>query len=105
MVNFVSIFCPELQRLLKPMYYLMRKGRQFIWGKEQQEAFRRDKMKVTKIPPVLHMPDKVGRFQLYSDTSKYATGGALCQIQNGKPKLIAYSSKRLPEVACNYFYY
>ena len=24
------------------------------------------------------------------------------QIQNGKPKLIAYSSKRLPEAACNY---
>ena len=48
------------------------------------------------------MPDKVGRFQLYSDTSKYVTGGALYQIQNGKPKLIAYSSKRLPEAAHNY---
>ena len=48
------------------------------------------------------MPDKVGRFQLYTDTSKYATGGALYQLQNGKPKLIVYSSKRLPEVACNY---
>ena len=52
--------------------------------------------------PVLHMPDKVGRFQLYSDTSKYATGGAFYQIQNGKPKLIAYSSKRLPEAAHSY---
>ena len=39
------------------------------------------------------MPDKVGRFQLYSGTSKYATGGALYQIQNGKPKLIAYSRR------------
>ena len=48
------------------------------------------------------MPDKVGRFQLYSDTSKYATGGTLYQIQNGKPRLIAYSSKRLPETAHNY---
>ena len=48
------------------------------------------------------MPDKVGRFQLYSDTSKYATGGMLYQIQNGKPKLIVYSSKRLPEATCNY---
>ena len=48
------------------------------------------------------MPDKVGRFQLYSDPSKYATGGALYQIQNGKPKLIVYSSKGLPEAACNY---
>ena len=39
MVNFVSIFCPELQRLLKPIYDLTRKGRQFIWRKEQQDAF------------------------------------------------------------------
>ena len=101
MVNFVSIFCPELQRLLKPIYNLTRKGRQFVWGKEQQDAFDEIKRRLQK-PPVLHMPDKVGRFQLYSDTSKYATGGALYQIQNGKPKFIAYSSKRLPEAACNY---
>ena len=40
MVNFVNIFCPELQRLLKPIYDLMRKGRQFVWGKEQQDTFK-----------------------------------------------------------------
>ena len=34
--------------------------------------------------------------------SKFATGGALYQLQWGKPKLIAYASKRLPEVARNY---
>ena len=51
------------------------------------------------------MPNRIGIFQLYSDTSKYATGGALYQIQNGKPKLIAYSSKRLPDAACKLFYY
>ena len=39
------------------------------------------------------MPNKIGRFHLYSDTSKYATGSALYQIQGGKPKLIAYASK------------
>ena len=51
---------------------------------------------------MLHLPDSKGRFHLYSDTSKYATGSALYQIQNGKPKLIAYASKRLPEAAKNY---
>ena len=30
MVNFMSIFCPELQKLLKPIYGLTRKGRHFI---------------------------------------------------------------------------
>ena len=100
MVNFVSIFCPDLQNLLKPIYDLMRKGRQFVWGKEQ-DAFQDIKQRLQK-PPVLHMPDKVGRFQLYSDTSKYATGCSLYQIQNGKLKLIVYASKRLPEAAHNY---
>ena len=39
------------------------------------------------------MPNKTGRFHLYSDTRKFATGSALYQIQNGKPKFIAYVSK------------
>ena len=48
------------------------------------------------------MPNKTGRFHLYSDTSKFATGSALYHIQNRKPKLIAYASKRLPEPARSY---
>ena len=53
-------------------------------------------------PPVLHMPNKTGRFHLYSDTSKFATSSALYQIQNGKPKLIAYVSKRVPKAVKSY---
>ena len=48
---------------------------------------------------MLHMPNCEGTFNLYSDTSKFVAGSALYQIQNGKPKLIAYVSKRLPEAA------
>ena len=55
-----------------------------------------------KGPPVLHLPDRHGQFQLYSDTSKFATGSVLYQIQNGQPRLIAYASKRMPEAAKNY---
>ena len=39
------------------------------------------------------MPNTTGRFHLYSDTSKFATGSAPYQIQNGKPKLIAMPVK------------
>ena len=79
MVNFVSMFCTELQKLLKPIYDLARIGRQFILGQEQQTAFDEIEKRSQK-PPVLHLPDKKGRFQLYSDTSKFATGSALYQI-------------------------
>ena len=48
------------------------------------------------------MPNTTDRFHLYSDTSKFAMGSTLYQIQNGKPKLIAYANKRLPEATKNY---
>ena len=100
-VNFVSIFCPELQKLLKPIYELTKKSRPFVWGDEHQRAFDEIKNRLLN-PPVLSMPDKRGRFLLYSDTSKHVTGSALYQVQNGKPKLIAYASKRMPKSARNY---
>ena len=101
MVNFLSMFCPELQKLLKPIYDLTRKDRPFIWGKEQQNSFEEIKCRLIN-PLILHMPNTTGRFHLYSDTCKFATGSALYQMHNGKPKLIAYASKRLPEAVRNY---
>ena len=46
MVNFASIFCPELQKLWKPIYNLIRKGRQSIWGEEQLCAFEEVKSRL-----------------------------------------------------------
>ena len=85
MVNFLSMFCPELQKLLKPIHDLARKGRPFIWGEEQQESFEEIKKRLV-CAPILYMPNRQGRFHLYSDTSKFVAGSALYQIQDGKPK-------------------
>ena len=101
MVNFLSIFCPKLQKILKPIYDLTRKGRPFVWGRQQQDSFEEIKCRLIKAP-ILHMPNTTGRSHLYSYSSKFATGSMMYQIQNGKPKLIAYASKRLPEAAKNY---
>ena len=101
MVNFLSVFCPELQKLLKPIYDLTRKGRKFMWEEEQQTAFGDIKCRLIKLP-VIHLPDSKGRYHLYSGTSKFAMGSVLYQIQNGKPKLIAYTSKQLTDAARSY---
>ena len=58
-VNFLSMFCPELQKLLKPIYDLTRKGRPFHLGKEQQDSFIEIKCRLVK-PLVLHMPTRQG---------------------------------------------
>ena len=52
--------------------------------------------------PILHKPNHNGRFYWYSDLSKFATGTALYQMQNRKPRLIAYTSKRLQEAVISY---
>ena len=100
-VNYLSLFCPDLQKLLKPIVELTRKGRPFIWGDVQEKAFREVKLRL-KNPPVLHLPKADGRFILYSDTSIEGTGSSLWQIQGGKPKLIGYASKTLPEACSRY---
>ena len=51
---------------------------------------------------MLHLANNKERFHLYSDTSKFVTGHALYQIQNGKPKFIVYVSSILPEGTRNY---
>ena len=101
LVNYLSLFCPDLQKLLKPIVELTRKDRPFIWGDAQEKAFREVKLRLTN-PPVLHLPKAEGRFILYSDTSIEGSGSSLWQIQVGKPRLIGYASKTLPEACSRY---
>ena len=56
MLNFVSIFCPELQKLLKPVYGLTRKGRQFPWEEKQQKAFDEIKHSLTPTQQIWTFP-------------------------------------------------
>ena len=100
-VNYLSLFCPDLQTLLKPIVELTRKGRPFVWGQEQEKAFKEVKLRLTN-PPVLHLPKAEGRFILYSDKSVEGTGSSLWQMQEGKAKLIGYASKTLPEACSRY---
>ena len=100
-VNYLSIFCRDLQRLLKPIYDLTKKGRPFTWQEEQQQAFDLIKERMIN-PPILYLPKPGGRYILYCDSSQTHTGSSLWQIQEGKPKLIGYASKSLPAPTVNY---
>ena len=54
-VNYLSLFCPDLQKLLKPIVELTRKDRPIMWGEAQEKAFNEVKLRL-KNPPVLHLP-------------------------------------------------
>ena len=100
-VNYLSLFCKDLQKILKPIYELTRKEQPFVWTEFHQKAFEHVKELLVK-PPVLHLPRPGGRFILYCDTSKTHTGSSFWQMQDGKPRLLGYASKSLPDACQNY---
>ena len=100
-VNYVSTFFPHIQKHLRPIHKLGRQKRQFKWTEEHQKAFDTIRNLMCS-PPVLHMPKREGRFTLYSDTSRVATGSYLTQTIDGKEYLLGYYSKVLPEACTRY---
>ena len=63
------------------------------------------KKKKTRLlnPLLLHLSDNRGRFWLFSDTTKIATGLALYQFQNDTTILAGFQIKRLPPAAAVYY--
>ena len=100
-INYLSLFCKDLQKRLHPIYHLTRKDVPFRWTEVQEDNFLEIKKRLCK-SPILALPTADGRFILYSDTSCTHAGSALWQIQEGHPRLIGYASKTLPQAARNY---
>ena len=101
LVNYLALFCPDLQTLLKPILELTRKGIPFRCGRDQEEAFQEVKHQMST-PPVLHLPRAVSRLVLFSDTSRIGRGSCLWKCQDGKPHLTGYASKTLPKAFSHY---
>ena len=101
MVNFLSSFLPNLQRLLMPIYDLQKKAKKFKWMDEAKKAFNEIK-KLLVCPPVLKAPTPDSLFQLKSDTSREGVAGTLLQKQGDKWVVFGYHSKRLPKSAKNF---
>ena len=73
---------------------LTRKGVPFIWADEQQTAFDAPKASLLSAP-ILGFPTEKDQFVLDTDTSLFAIGGVLSQIQNEEEVVIAYASRSL----------
>ena len=49
-VNYLSMFCPNLQKFRRPIYDLTRKGTPIIWTNIHQETSEETKMRLLKAP-------------------------------------------------------
>ena len=99
-LNYYRRFIRDFSKIARPLHHLT--GNQpFVWGLEQQEAFKQLKENLCS-KPVLHLPSDDGPFRIETDCSQYATGGVLSQLIEGKWRPIAYRSQSLTEAERNY---
>ncbi len=94
-------YIKEYARIAQPLTFLLRKGVEFTWGSEQQQAFETLKDKLSS-SPVLIFPDYSKEFILCTDASDIGLGGILMQERNGKPQPITYASRLCTTAERNY---
>ena len=101
MVNFLSMFCPEFQILLKPIYNLTRKSRPFAWGKEQQDSF--EKSNIGKLSIEFYTcPIQLVDFIDILTPVNLLLEVCYTKYRMANPSLLHMPVKDLPEAARNY---
>jgi len=91
--------------ITKPLNELTKKTKFFEWSQECQTAFENLKKKFLR-EPVLIIPDPLKQFFVESDTSKWATGAILQQLNNNRDlKPCSYISHSLTATERNYDIY
>ena len=83
-------FIQDFSRIATPLTHLTKKGVQFVWSSQCQEAFDCLKQKLTTAP-VLMIPSSEQYFAVYTDASLMGLGGVLMQTQ----RVVAYASRQL----------
>ncbi|GJX70995.1 putative reverse transcriptase domain-containing protein [Tanacetum coccineum] len=90
-------FIENFSKIAKPLTLLTQKNKTYVWGNEQDEAFRILKEKLCNAL-VLALPDGPDDFVVYCDASKQGFGCVLMQ----RGKVIAYASRQLKKHEKNY---
>ena len=94
-VNFYNKYIPNQTIILDPLHNLLRKGQQFIWTTECQNAFEKMKQLLCS-QPVLEIYDPDLPIHIYTDASLQGIGAVMKQKQpNNQEKPVAYFSKKL----------
>jgi hypothetical protein len=101
--NFYQCFIKDFSEHARPLFDLTKNDAKWHWGKDEQSAFDRLKQNVMTAP-VLISPNSTQPFRIEADSSDFATGAILSQVspEDGKWHPVAFFSKSLSPVECNY---
>ncbi|GJV20955.1 reverse transcriptase domain-containing protein [Tanacetum coccineum] len=97
LAGYYQRFIENFSKIAKPLTLLTQKNKTYVWGDEQDEAFRILKEKLCNAL-VLALPDGSDDFVVYCDASKQGFGYVLMQ----RGKVIAYASRQLKKHEKNY---
>ncbi len=104
-INFYRRFIEGFSKIARVLNELTKKGVQWEWTEEREEAFQKLKWLICA-EPVLLMPQLEQPFELEVDTSNYAIGATLNQKdERGRWHPVAYYSTTLSEAERNYDIY
>ena len=101
LVQFTAKFSPNLSTVAKPIQDLTRKGTEFSWGKQQDEAFEELKRLITSTETLAYF-DVNAKTRIVANASPVGLGAVLTQLQNNKFRIISYASKSLTDVEAKY---
>ena len=103
--NFYRRFIRGFSQIAKALNGLLKKGVKWAWGEAEQKAFEKLREQTCK-EPVLVQPDQKKQFEVEVDASNYAIGAVLMQRdEKNILHLVAFFSKTMNEVQCNYDVY
>jgi hypothetical protein len=103
--NFYRRFIRGFSEIAKPLNDLLKKDRKFDWTTDCQQAFDTLRQRFTE-ELVLLMPDQTKPFQIECNTSKYASGAVLTQLDtNGARHPCGFISKTFSPAERNYEIY
>ncbi|GJP39112.1 hypothetical protein CLOM_g23502 [Closterium sp. NIES-68] len=100
-VNYVRCFIPNMAGVASPLMDLLKRGKFYEWGGEQQAAFEQLKFFLTT-HLVLRIADPHRPFELITDASDLAVGAVLLQDFGEGLQPITYESRKLNPAERNY---
>jgi len=98
--NYYRRFINQFANIAWPLHRLTR-NTAWTWSHQEQAAFSRLKTAITSAP-TLAFPTDTDPYRIEADSSGFATGATLTQLQNGTWRPVAFLSKSLNNVERNY---
>ena len=101
LLNYYGKFIANLSSILEPLHRLLKKNQRWVWGRDQQKAFKQAKAALTSKSLLVHFNPQTP-IVLICDASPYGVGAILAHRDNTGERPICFASRTLNPAERNY---